>query len=152
VTRISAELEAAQTARVRETGMRLTLSDERVNLWEWVAGQTIPAAFYRTGTGTARDVDFEDYRGSAGMCILSNGHIVRVRNGDDEDQTDRQIWVQEITDPTDPAQWEAWTVLYSGTHYSASVQPNGTSYKVYHSKAGGGIYINNVLKVDPRFW
>jgi hypothetical protein len=148
--RISATLAAAQVADVRETGLQVSLIDEHLNAWELFAGTWADLlTFYRNANGgtQADQLSYYSYRGGASMDLLSNGHIVRTRNGDPANISDRQIYVQEITDPFNASQWTTWSLLYSGTHYNAKVVANGTSYNVYHSKSDG-LYINNVKKVD----
>lgn len=151
--RISADLLAAQDARVRETGLKVTVINSHLNAWELFAGERLGSFKpYNAGLGNA-DQSYYAYRGSSDACLLSNGHIVRIRNGTDTDmQFDRQIWVQEITNPLDPNQWvdgitPVWNVLYSGNHYACAIVADGTSYIVYSAKSDG-FYRNNVKVYD----
>lgn len=149
--RISSELASAQAAHVRETGLIVQVVDERLNAWELFAdGDTIPWNYRDHNDGAPiYTLPYYSYRATAGICKLDNGNIIRVRNGDSADVDDRQIWIQTITDATNVSQWNTWSVLYSGTHYSVSIVPTSAStYAVYHSKSDG-IYRNNVKMWEP---
>lgn len=141
--RISSGLAAAQQAFSRETGLKVNITDERVNLWEdFVAdtsGQSAASYSSTSVTDPPWTQRYFSYRGMVDVCVLNNGDIVRVRC----DIDDRQIYIQTITDPTNAAQWASWTLLYSGTHYGLAIAPTAAgSYKVYTSKSDG-LYINN---------
>lgn len=146
--RISAELAAAQAAHVRETGLIVQVVDERLNAWELLTGEDFGGQYYKAvqaGQGSIWELGFWSYRGVADIVQLDNGTVVRVRNGSNTDVNDRQIWIQTITDLTSAAQWDSWSVLYSGTHYSVSIGKTGANtYAVYHAKADG-LYRNNSL-------
>lgn len=148
--RISAELAAAQAAHVRETGLIVQVIDERLNAWEEFAGTNLPWNYRDFNDGAPiYTLPYYSYRGGAAVCKLDNGNIIRVRNGSDADVDDRQIWVQTITDPTVAAQWESWSVLYSGTHYSCTIVPlTASTYAVYHAKSDG-LYRNNSKVWEP---
>lgn len=146
--RISPELAAAQLAHVRETALSVIIKDERLNAWELVTGEDFGGQYYKAvqaGQGSIWELGFWSYRGTADIIQLDNGDIIRVRNGSNTDVNDRQIWIQTITDPTVTAQWDSWSVLYSGTHYSVSIAKTGANtYAVYHAKSDG-LYRNNSL-------
>jgi len=149
--RISAALEAAQTASVRETGLKVAIIQDNLNNWEYIAGESFSSDIYLPVAGSYKNFEREyyKYRGGAAICVLSNGNIVRVRNGNPADLSDRKLYVQEITDPTDPSQWTTWSLLYSGNHYGRpEIMANGTSYVVYHAKVDG-LYRNNSLEIVP---
>lgn len=152
--RISAELAAAQATSHRETALKVRVIDQRLNRWESVSHLTtydelgVGRMVYRPINGGVRahQLAYYSYRGDTSITKLGNGNFVRVRIGDPATSSDRQVWVQTITDPTVGSQWTSWSVLYSGTHYSATVKSDGTStgYNVFHSKSDG-IYVNNSL-------
>lgn len=144
--RISADLAADQTTFHRETGLIVKIIDERTNRWELINSvgsqnggdyKDVPEF---TGTNVSRTQKYWSYRGQAAVCVLDNGNIVRVRN----DVDNQQIYIQTITDPTDAAQWQAWTLLYSGLNYTVAVAADGNTAIVYHAKADG-LYRNNSL-------
>lgn len=145
--RISADLQAAQDTQSRETGLIVKLIDERVNRWEDVlpdADQN-PTKYSKTPGLTGVTVSmtqlYWSYRGQAALCVLDNGNLVRVRI----DIDDLNVYYQEITDASVAAQWEAWTLLYTGPNYAITVAPNGNNFVVYHAKSNG-VYRNNVLE------
>lgn len=144
--RIDAVLGAAQDAQVRQTGLEVQVIDRKLNSWEVVGGTSLPQSpLYVAGVSTASQA-YYGYRLRMAMCVLSNGTIVRVRNGNGT-AADRQIYVQTITDPTNVSQWTSWTLLYSGTHYAVAVSPaTASTYHVYSAKSDG-LYKNNVFKV-----
>lgn len=139
--RITADLSQAQQAFQRETGLQVQIVDERLNNWALLAGSPQKPYYSLPGTGKAWTQRYYSYRGTADMCILDNGTIIRVRN----DIFDQQIYIQTITDPTVAAQWESWSLLYSGVHYAVAIAPVGNSYNVYTIKSDG-LYRNNVLQ------
>lgn len=144
--RISSDLAAAQTTVVRETGLVAKIIDERVNRWEAIntVGEQDPRKYKDTpgltGRLIAQTQRYWSYRGQADVCVLDNGNVVRVRI----DIDDLNVYVQTITDPSDPTQWQAWTLLYTGPNYAVGIAPDVNAYIVYHAKAGG-LYRNNVL-------
>lgn len=147
---ISNALAAAEQGFSRETGLKVSIINERINHWEYFAGTTMngrelwrPVQF-TSGARKAFHQDYWSYRGSSATVKLTNGNIVRVRNSDSADLSSRVIQIQTITDPTVASQWEAWSTLYSGTHYCCYIVPSGTTYDVYHSKSDG-LYKNNSL-------
>jgi hypothetical protein len=143
--RIEPELLAAQQANVRETALRVKVIDHHINDWTLVAGTALSTSpLSVAGTTTKQQLSYW-YRLQMDMIILDNGTIVRVRNGDGS-AGDRQIWYQEITDPTVASQWTSWSVKYSGTHYSVALAAaTASTYHVYSSKSDG-VYKNNALK------
>lgn len=155
--RVSSAVLAAQANRSRETGLRVSIIDENVNNWSYVAGSTItPSELYYPVRGAYKfkDLEYWSYRGSSWAVKLGNGDIIRVRNGTPSDSADRQIWYQRITDVTVAAQWTAWTVLYAGAHFNVSVEASlsdPTAFIVYHSKSGG-LYRNNVVVSPVGDW
>lgn len=146
---ISTELAVAQALQVRETGLKVTIVNERTNAWEYFAGASVngidlwrPIQF----TGGARKPihqDYWSYRGSASSVKLTGGDIIRIRNTDGTEAS-RIIQIQTITDPTVVSQWTSWSTLYSGTHYACCIVPNGASFDIYHCKSDG-LYKNNSL-------
>jgi len=156
--RASAQLLNAQARKVRETGLYAQVIDEGLNAWEYVTGvHSQPAAglgrgFYKPANGTYHqwEPDFWSYRGAGWFCALTNGTIIRLRQGDPSNISDRQLWIQTITDPTNLSQWTSWSVLYSGTHYGTPVVQESLTpnvYNVYHCKIDG-LYRNNVKMID----
>lgn len=156
--RISAELSAAQDSHVRETALDVRIKDWQLNSWEHFAGDTEGPAesklvtlyrayeFSTTGRLDAWDLNYYAFRGATVIIKLGNGSLVRLRNGDPADASDRQIWRQDIADPTDPSDWtSAYSVLYSGTHYSVNGVSDGTAsgFITWHTKSDG-VYRNNV--------
>lgn len=154
--RISAGMAAAQLASVRSTGLKVTLIDERVNRWESVndVGEvnTLLEYYEQAAVAGHRDPTLSNYwayRGGSDVVKLSGGTVVRVRVGTPGNYNDRQIYYQEITDPSNAAQWQSWTLLYSGNHFYAIIVPTGAStYDVYHIKAGAGFCKNNSTLVS----
>lgn len=146
---ISNALATAQADRVRETGLKVSIINERVNAWEYFAGVSV------NGIGVWRPIqfgpaarkpihqDYWSYRGSASSVKLTGGNIIRIRNTDGSEAS-RIIQIQTITDPTVASQWTTWSTLYSGTHYACCIVPSGASYDVYHVKSDG-LYKNNAL-------
>lgn len=153
--RIGSQLAVAQAAQTRETGLKVTVIDTQLNGWEGI----VTARAYEQGLALGLYLPLHDptpttdpaniwYRGTSSMCLMTNGNIKRIRIGDPSSASDRQLWHQTITDPTNPAQWTSWAVLYSGTHYQAQVVSDGAgSFHVIHSKFDG-LYVDNVKKVD----
>lgn len=143
--RISADISAAQDTQVRETGLIVKIIDERSNRWETILADAdqSPEAYKNTpgmnNRAASMTQNYWSYRGQAGVCILDNGTIVRVR----VDVDDLNIYYQEITDPTNVAQWSSWTLLYTGPYYSVAIAPDVNTYIVYGSKSDG-VYRNNV--------
>lgn len=84
--------------------------------------------------------------------------IERVRIGDGS-SSDRQIYEQTIIDPTDPAEWESWSLLYSGTWYAVALGEDPsqvTGYRLYHASSthiyadnNAKITVSNVVKLRP---
>lgn len=142
--RVSADLAEAQITQFRETGLQVRVIDERVNQWEDV--NTVGSIDGRllNDNNDTRTPGYWGYRGFSHVVKLADDTIVRVRVGNPADAADRQVYVQEITDPSVAAQWQSWTLLYSGTHYAAVILPTGaSSYDVYHIKEGAGLCKNN---------
>lgn len=157
--RVSATLLAASELKTREIGLEVIVEDPQLNKWEYVGGthsypeDGLGRGFYKpanVGTGIPMwDKRYWSYRGLTDLAQLNNGDIIRVRIGDPADINDRQIWIQTITDPSVASQWASWSVQYSGTHYSASVQKNaaGTGVNIYYTKSDG-LYRNNTKRWD----
>lgn len=156
--RISSELIAAQALKTRQTTLRVRIVDQQLNAWEHVAGthafpdEGLGSGLYAPVNGGAKiwQKEFWSYRGGVSMIKLDNGTIVRLRNGNPADSSDRQLWFQEITDPTIASQWTSWSVKYSGSHYGVP-QPMPTSastYSIHHAKSDG-YYIDNVFNWRP---
>lgn len=144
---LSESFETAQNTQVRQTGLRVRIIDEQLNAWEEIVGGQAKTHEGLSGGASSWMQSYFAYRLQMDMCVLSNGTIVRVRNGDGT-SGDRQIYVQEITDPTNVSQWTTWSLLYSGTHYAVSVQPaTSSTYHVYSAKSDG-LYKNNSKKID----
>jgi hypothetical protein len=134
---------AAQARKVRTTGLRVKVVRSAINQWEYVAGSGKPLpADWADPKIKSTSQTFYGYRSQVAACVLSNDNIVRVRLGDGVTESDRQIYSQTITDPTNASQWTSWSVLYSGTHYAVAVVANGASAVVYSAKSDG-IYKNN---------
>ena len=143
--RISSDLAAAQQAKTRETALKVKIIDERVNLWELLAadssGQDARSYSANPGLNPAYTQRYWSYRGAADVCVLNNGHVVRVR----VDVDDRQIYIQEITDPTNASQWSGgWSLLYSGDHYGVGIAKSGASSYIVYTTKSDGLYRNNV--------
>lgn len=145
--RIDSLLAAAQEAQVRQSGLRVQILDRQLNSWISIAGTGLPVSGLSVAGVRAWTQAYYQYRLRMSMCVLSNGTIVRVRNGDGT-ASNRSIYVQEITDPTNASQWTTWSLLYSGTHYAVAVHPaTSSTYHVYSAKSDG-VYRNNVLKIS----
>lgn len=146
--RINLQLVAAQAGTVRRTALKVQVLDSQLNGWTEHAGTAIQIGDLNTPSSdkaATTSPSYRYYRLQMGMCILTNGNIIRVRVGNGT-YADRQIYVQTITDPTVAAQWTSWSLLYSGTHYAVGVAPaTASTYHVYAAKSAG-IYKNNVLK------
>lgn len=156
---ITAALADAQAASVRETALQVIVKDPQLNQWEpWAGVQQhpedwLPTILYKPlNTAQLYEKEWYTFRASHSMTKLTDDTIVRVRLGDPEVGTDRRIFVQEVTDPTVPAQWESWSALYGGSHYGCAVQSDGAgAYNVYHSKSdginknNGQIYTNSIF-------
>lgn len=139
-------LSTAQNTDVRRTGLRVQVLDEQLNSWTRITDGSQGKSIIKISGVRHYQQAYYGFMFQMDMCVLSNGTIVRVRNGNGT-ATDRQIYVQEITDPTSQSQWQSWTLLYSGTHYAVAVAPaTASTYHVYHAKSDG-LYKNNVLKV-----
>lgn len=144
--RIDPAIALAQTASIRQTALKVTVTDSFPNQWEAVAGSgiPIPTSWYADKIPSTAQAH-AGYRLQMGMCVLTNGTIVRVRVGDGT-VSDRNIYKQEITDPTVASQWTTWTLAYSGTHYAVGVAPaTSSTYHIYAAKSDG-LYKNNTLK------
>lgn len=144
--RIDPAIAAAQSQQVRTTALKITVTDSFPNQWELVTGTglTIPSSWYNIKYLSTSQAH-AGYRLQMGMCVLSNGTIVRVRVGDGT-INDWNIYKQEITDPTVASQWTTWTLAYSGTHYAVGVAPaTASTYHIYSAKSDG-LYKNNTLK------
>lgn len=135
---------------IRQNGTVATVVEDHSNDWEDFAGVDINvdvAYRYAEGDGPAEDERTHwAYRGQAAMCITADeSKIVRVRIGDGSTD-DRQLYKQEITDPTDASQWETWTVYDSNTNYAVAISSTtGAGFKIYHARTTG-IFVNNVAK------
>lgn len=142
------------TTITRQTGAICRVIDDNLNSWEDHAGQdiNIPVAYqYAAGGGPEEwEQGHWSYRGQAALCTrTTDGALVRVRIGDGSD-SDRTIYRQIITDPTDPSQWTSWTQLYTGDHYAIAIQADaaaGAGYRIIHSK-DDGLYVDNTLKIS----
>lgn len=156
--RVGSGLINAQAARVRETALRVQVLDEQLNAWELHAGSHsfpdtgLGVGLYLPLNGTFKPYDLETWglRGRADFAVKTNGDVIRVRNGDPANGSDRQLWWQTITDPGTPSQWTSWSVLYSGSHYGSNtiqIDDDGTTVLVYHCKSDG-LYRNNTKVID----
>lgn len=145
--RLAASFINAQLAQVRETGLLVSIIDERTNRWEFLTGVGQDPTPYSENLGADRawTQRYWSYRGQADVCVLDNGNIVRVRNHVDT----RDIEVQEITDPTVASQWTTWSSYNTDDNYAVAVAPNGSSYVIYHVKSDG-LYRNNVKVWDQE--
>lgn len=142
--RIDPLLNSAQAATVRTTGLQVSVIDSRINRWVELAGTNLQPSSL-TDSGTATSQDYKYYRLQMAMCILSNGNIIRARVGDGTN-SNRNIYVQTITDPTVASQWTSWSLLYSGLHFAVGVVPaTASTYHLYAAKSDG-IYKNNTKK------
>jgi hypothetical protein len=138
----------AQNTNVRRTGLRVRVLDEQLNSWSQITnglqGLSLATSL---GSGPASSQTYYGYCLQMDMCVLGNGNIIRVRNGNGT-TGNRQIYIQTITDPTNQSQWQSWTLLYSGTHYAVAVAPvTSSTYSVYHAKSDG-LYKDNVKKIS----
>lgn len=138
------------TSDPRRTGLIARVVDTNLNGWEDFTGVDInPLAFYQPVDTTGYDdtnLDYWAYRGQSSVVLLGNGNIVRVRIGTPNDNTDRDVWIQTITDPTNPSQWLTWTAKGWGTNYAIALERDdgvGKGYRLYHSKANG-LFMDNV--------
>lgn len=150
--RINSSLLDAQESFSRETGLKVTIIDERINRWEDVVddGTALKIAEIHNISRDPRLPTYYSYRTQARVIKLDNGNVVRVRIGKQTNGTtdpdDRQVYIQTITDLTDTDQWETWTLKYSGTHYAIElVQTGANTYDIYTTKEGVGLCKNNVL-------
>jgi len=144
----SAELLAAQELRSRETGLKISIIDENLNQWVKLTGTEIRQKDFVTG-GPVTSILSQSYRAQSSALLLGNGNIIRARVGDGS-ESDRQLYVQTITDPTLAAQWNSWSLLYSGDHIAVAVVATGAStYTIYHSKSDGSVYRDNALVWNP---
>lgn len=145
--RIAASLATAQASRVRETALKASIIDERVNRWEKFTGlQKFSGTDFRDLGGDSTTQTNTYYRQQMDVTELPNGDIVRVRVGDNNTLTDFNIYIQTITDPTNATQWNTWSLLYSGTHFAVAIASEAdSSYHVYTSKVNG-LYRDNVLQ------
>lgn len=143
--RVAAGLVDAQAAHVRETALRISVIDERVNRWEFLTRGTVTHGRddFKAINNDPSSIAYAFYRMQVDAVALPNGSIVRVRIGDGS-LSDFQVYHQTITDPTDVTQWNTWSVLYSGTHYALAVANNGNTVHVYTSKSDG-LYRDNSL-------
>jgi hypothetical protein len=144
--RIGAGLAAAQNSKFRETALKVSIIDERVNRWEVFTGNPNPdirTLFMPLGNNATLQT-YWSYRSQAAAIQLGNGNIVRVRIGDGT-ISDFAIYSQTITDPTIASQWNTWGLLYSGTHYAVAIAVNGSTVHVYSAKSDG-LYRDNALK------
>lgn len=143
--RIDARLFAAQNEAIRTSGLRVKVLDTHINDWSYIAGTGLDTFAVKVDGVSSFLQTYYIWRLKMGMCVLSNGTIVRVRCGDGT-VADRNIYKQEITDPTSASQWTSWTLAYSGTHYAVAVAPaTASTYYIYAAKSDG-IYKNNTLK------
>lgn len=150
--RLGGDLIAAQGTFVRETGLKVTVIDERVNRWEQVVSDATSLKIdevHYIGSDPSSP-SYYSYRTQAKAIILDNGTVIRVRIGKQTggvtDPDDRQIYIQTITDLTNVSQWETWTLHYTGVNYAVElVQTGATTYDIYHSKQNQGIFKNNSL-------
>lgn len=156
--RIGSGLLNAQALRSRQTGLRVSIKDEQLNAWVLHAGTR---AYPTTGLGYGLyypnngaykpyEIEHAGARGRSDMAVKANGDIVRVRNGNPADVSDRQLWIQTITDPSTAAQWTSWSVQYSGNHYGSNtieIAGDGTTVLIYHCKSDG-MYRNNSLVIN----
>lgn len=150
--RVNSSLLDAQESFARETGLKVTVIDERVNRWEEVVGDrtALKIAEVHNVSGDPNLPTYYSYRTQAKVIKLDNGNVVRVRIGKQTngvtDPNDRQVYIQTITDLTDVDQWETWTLKYSGTHYAIElVQTGADTYDIYTSKPGVGLCKNNAV-------
>lgn len=147
--RIDPALAAAQALTMRETDLRVKVYDDHLNDYIAISG-FLSVTIGRGGvlhqpTVYSTDQAYSEYRLTYDACALANGHIVRVRNGNGT-VGDRNIYIQDISDPTDSFQWINWTLLYSGTFYAVAIIPaSASTYHVYSASATG-IRKNNVAK------
>jgi hypothetical protein len=143
--RIGALLSGAQDLTVRETALKVSIIDERVNRWEFFTGDGDPVNrdFLPQGNNATLQT-YWSYRSQHAVVKLANGNIYRVRVGDGS-LSDFNIYDQTITDPTVASQWHSWSLLYSGTHFAVAVAANGSTPHVYSTKSDG-LYRDNVLK------
>lgn len=148
--RVSVDVYVAQELQTRETGLKVSIIDERINRWtQLVSGQELLEKNYVEPGPTT--LGYKYYRGEASAIQLDGGNIIRVRVGSST-LSDRQIYTQTITDPTNAAQWASWSLLYSGSHVAVGIAKTGAStYDVYNSRlADGKVYKNNsTVAWDP---
>jgi hypothetical protein len=156
--RVGSGIINAQSAAVRETGLKASVIDEHLNAWALHAGaHSFPdvglgVGLYLPVNGNFKSYEIEHWglRGRADFDVRSNGEVFRVRNGDPNDSNDRQLWYQIITNPENPAEWTTWDLLESGAHYGspvAQIDDDGNTILYYHCRSDG-LYRNNVKVVD----
>lgn len=139
------------TTEYRQVATRAKIIDDNMNSWEDFAGADINVEVaYRYPVGSGPDetaIDHWSYRGQAAMCKLGNGNIVRVRIGDGS-TSNKNVYIQIITDPSDPDAWTNWSLKYAADNYAIAIEADPidpANYFIYTSQAGG-LFINNVLK------
>lgn len=146
--RVSASIVDAQESFFRETGLKVTVIDERINRWEEVVDDdtSLVLSDYLGLDTNPGSPSYYSYRTQAKAIKLDDGTVVRVRVGSKSDLSDRQIYIQEITDLTSVSQWETWTLKYTGVNYAIElVQTGASTYDIYHTKQNLGLFKNNVL-------
>lgn len=134
----------------RQTGLIAKVIDDNLNSWEDFSGQDINVELvYPYDVGSGPDIweqAYWGYRGQASMCArTTDGALVRVRLGDGT-ASDRKVYRQIITDPTDTASWLTWTSAYAGDHYAVAIDPDATAgagYHIYSAKTDG-LYMDGV--------
>lgn len=136
--RISSQLISAQAGTHRQTGLLVQILQQNLNNWIEIYSNQVDlnTLFLDKRTGTFQQQSVAGQR--MGAATFDWGHrIVRVRIGDGS-PADRNIYIQEITDPTDPAEWGDWALYQSGDFYAVAVvsqAPNDTGYDVYAASA-----------------
>ena len=147
--RIDPAMLVAQNDKTRMTDLRVKIYDDHLDDYVQIGSASDLPSTGSLGNATgiySTDQRYSEYRLQQSSCILANGHLIRVRNGNGT-AADRNIYIQDIADPTNPASWSAaWTLLYSGAYYAVAVVPaTASTYHVY-SATSAGIRKNNVVK------
>lgn len=138
--RISNDLAQAMAARTREPGLRVKVTDERVNRWSSFAGSELNADSFISEGFAIYDQRYYSYRGQADICKLDNGNLVRIRNN----SSTRDIEFQIIADPTVASQWTTWNSYNTDDNFAVAIAPDVNAGIYYHAKIDG-LYRDNSL-------
>jgi hypothetical protein len=139
------------TSEFIKTDTQVKVQVDPANNWVDWAGVDInlEVAYFAGSTTHNYEQTHWLYRGQAAICQKANGDIIRVRIGDGTPDN-YNAYIQTITDPTVPAQWETWTLLYSSTSFVAiAIFADATATAGYRVVTAGStaIRVDNVIKI-----